>query len=168
MRKAFHDIAQRLAHAETNFIDTLMEFGGITRAEATRVFDLYRREKLIKRDAAGGVYNVTHGAFLDRDVIRRALAESGASRSGGKKRHGGVAVLAAQMKKQQKAPIQPIDPMWYGQNPACSKCGRNFVADSHGRVRKGKKDVAWWFCSECAGTSADVGKLAAEVKGLLK
>jgi hypothetical protein len=88
MRKEFQDIAQRLVNAEESFIGSLMEFGGITRAEATRVFDLYRREKLIKRDAVGGVYNVKHGAFLDRDVIRRALAES-ASRSGGKRRHAG-------------------------------------------------------------------------------
>jgi hypothetical protein len=102
MHKAFQDIAQRLVNAEENFIGSLMEFGGITRAEATRVFDLYRREKFIKRDAVGGVYNVKHGAFLDRDVIRRALAES-ASRSGGKKRHSTGAGKSRQIGHARRA-----------------------------------------------------------------
>jgi len=96
MRKAFQDIAQRLVQAEENFIASLMELGGITRAEATRVCDLYRREKLIKRDAVGGVYNVKHGAFLDRDVIRRALAET-ATRSGGKRRSTPFATLTRKL-----------------------------------------------------------------------
>jgi hypothetical protein len=75
-RQAFKDIAQRLVNAEENFIASLMEFGAITRAEAIRVFDLYRREKIIKRDTAIGRYHVTHGAFLDREAIRNALALS--------------------------------------------------------------------------------------------
>lgn len=72
--------------------------------------------------------------------------------------------------KKKRASLQPIEPMWLGTTPACSKCGRNFVADENGRVRKGKKDVVEWFCPGCASAIAgnDVAKLASEVKGLLK
>ncbi len=34
--------------------------------------DNYRKAKAIKLDAVMGKYSVKHGAFLDRDVIRRA------------------------------------------------------------------------------------------------
>ncbi len=67
-------IGTRLAQGEENFVDTLMERGGISRAAAERVFDYYRKHKLVKRDFASGVYSVKHGALLDRDVILRAVA----------------------------------------------------------------------------------------------
>lgn len=73
MEKGLRGVAQRLESAEQNFIATLMDRGGITRAEAVKVLALYRKMKLVTRDAIGGVINVKHGGFLDRDVILRAL-----------------------------------------------------------------------------------------------
>jgi hypothetical protein len=73
MEKGLRGVAQRLASAEENFIATLMERGSITRPEAERVLALYRKMKLVRRDAVSGVINVKHGGFLDRDVIQRAL-----------------------------------------------------------------------------------------------
>ena len=66
------EIAERMDRAEKEFVRTLMRFGRIGRAKAERVFAYYRRHKLVKRELWMGEIKVTHGAFLDMDVIRRA------------------------------------------------------------------------------------------------
>ena len=66
-------IAQRIVNAGQEFVENLMQLSGCTKAEAEKVFALYRKERLVKRDAVHGRYSVTHGAFLDADVIRRAI-----------------------------------------------------------------------------------------------
>jgi hypothetical protein len=73
MQQGFKDIATRMENAADKFCATLVELGGCSATEAVKVFNLYLKNKVIKMDAVGGVYNVKHGAFLDRDVIRRAV-----------------------------------------------------------------------------------------------
>jgi hypothetical protein len=58
-------------------IDAIAHNGQITQDQAAQVFDLYRKEKIVKFNAHDG-YSVTHGAFLDRDVITRAVNSIGA------------------------------------------------------------------------------------------
>jgi hypothetical protein len=53
-------------------IEAIAHNGQITLEQAAKVFDLYRKEKIIKYNAHDG-YNVTHGAFLDHAVINRAV-----------------------------------------------------------------------------------------------
>lgn len=70
--EAFKAIAQRTINAEESFISCLMEFGDIDKPSAERAYATLRKAKATKMDAVSGVIRVKHGAFLDRDVIRRA------------------------------------------------------------------------------------------------
>lgn len=68
----FKAIAQRQVNARENMIETLMERGGIDRAQAETALDAMVKAKAIKLDSVNGRYNVKHGAFMERDAIRRA------------------------------------------------------------------------------------------------
>ena len=74
MSKGCKAMAERIVHAEDAFLDTLMALGGIERAAAVRVFAYYRKNRIAKVDAVNGRVDVTHGAFLDGDTIRKAAA----------------------------------------------------------------------------------------------
>lgn len=65
-------IAQRIDNALECFTETLMNLGGIERAAAERAMAYCRKHKLVKLDAVGGRMTVKHGAYLDREAIRRA------------------------------------------------------------------------------------------------
>lgn len=67
-------IAERMVRAEEEFLGTLMGMGGIERAAAERVLSYYRKHKIVRMDAVNARMSVTHGMFLDRDVIQRATA----------------------------------------------------------------------------------------------
>ena len=69
-----HDTLIRIMNAEENLITCLMESGRISRPDAELVAALYRKIRAVKLHAGIGRYTVTHGAFWDRPVIRRALA----------------------------------------------------------------------------------------------
>lgn len=58
------------------FAEAVAERGGISRADARRVTELYLSKKIraARVDVVAGTVTVTHGAFLERRVIRRALA----------------------------------------------------------------------------------------------
>lgn len=70
------DIAQRIVNAENNFVQTLIEQGDISRSQAEKVMSFYLKNKLAKMDAVIGRISVKHGAYLDKDVIRRAAGMS--------------------------------------------------------------------------------------------
>ena len=65
-------IAGRMVQAEIDFLDILMTLGGLTRSQAERVFEVFRKHRVLKRDLGIGRYTVIDGRLLDRDVIRRA------------------------------------------------------------------------------------------------
>ena len=73
VRPSLRDIAQRQVDGDQNFVDVLMQLGGISKEEAQRVFETYKANGFVKRDAGSGRWSVKHGAHLDRDAIRRAL-----------------------------------------------------------------------------------------------
>jgi hypothetical protein len=66
-------MAARIVSAENNFIEVLMNLGGISKADAEKVLSVYRKLKLVKINAVSGVLSVKHGAYLDREVIQNAL-----------------------------------------------------------------------------------------------
>lgn len=72
LSKELAPIAQRLENAERGFIETLVTLGGITEDEAKLALATFRKAKVTKLDLGIGRMTVKHGAFLDRDVIRRA------------------------------------------------------------------------------------------------
>lgn len=72
MTVGLRSVAQRMINAEDAFLDVLCSLGEINRGQAALVVAAFRKAKVIKFDAVAGEIRVKHGAFLDRDVIRRA------------------------------------------------------------------------------------------------
>lgn len=64
---------QRIENAHESFVETLQRCGDISRADAIKVKTLYLKHRLAKLDTGVGVINVKHGAYLEPDVIRRAV-----------------------------------------------------------------------------------------------
>lgn len=73
MKQSFRDMAVRAVNAEKAFIEVLVALGGITDEQAQKVLAYYVKHKLVKLSIGVGAYNVKHSAFLDRDVIQRAV-----------------------------------------------------------------------------------------------
>ncbi len=67
------DIARRIVNAENGFIENVMEQFGTTEAEAVKVLIVFRKAKAVKLDVSMGRYDLTHGAFWEAPVIRRAI-----------------------------------------------------------------------------------------------
>ena len=55
-----------------DFIELIAKQGQIMCSDAARVFELYRKLKIVNATASHG-YEIKHGAFLDQDVITRAI-----------------------------------------------------------------------------------------------
>jgi hypothetical protein len=55
------------------FIEAIARLGNISHEDAARVADYYIAKKIAKADRHGAGYNVAHGAFLDAEVIQRAV-----------------------------------------------------------------------------------------------
>lgn len=63
----------RIENAHEGFIETLQRCGDISRDDALKVKNNYLKHRLAKVHPGVGVIKVKHGAFLDRDVIRRTV-----------------------------------------------------------------------------------------------
>jgi hypothetical protein len=74
METGFKNVASRMVAAENNFLEVLMNFGEISKADAGKVLAVYRKLKMVKMDAVMGVMSVKHGAYLDKATIANALA----------------------------------------------------------------------------------------------
>jgi hypothetical protein len=66
------NVAQRSVNAENRFIDYAMEHGRLSRGQAATALAAFRKARVIKFDAVNGTFHVTHGQFLEPDVLRRA------------------------------------------------------------------------------------------------
>jgi len=64
-------IAQRMDNAHQWLVDTLKQHGAGDYAE--EVAQYYIKEKIVKRDVHVNSYKFLHGAFLDSNVIERAV-----------------------------------------------------------------------------------------------
>lgn len=67
-------IAQRLVNAEEDFADTVREITGCTRDEAFKALATMCKLKVVKLDAGIGRYTAKHGAFMEADALRNAIA----------------------------------------------------------------------------------------------
>ena len=74
MRVALTPMHTRAEQGYENFISNLMKLGGITREQAQKAFKAFKDAKVLvtKEQYRGGGITVKHGAFMERDVIRRA------------------------------------------------------------------------------------------------
>lgn len=70
-------LATRADTAYANFLEVLMRQGSISRDAAERVYRVFDKHRLLNKKSmyTSGVISVKHGAYLDKDVILRALAE---------------------------------------------------------------------------------------------
>ena len=68
----YDDMKTRIVNAENELIEILREYGAGDAAEAVAAF--YIQEKIVRLDVNIGRYNFVNGAYLDADVIERAVA----------------------------------------------------------------------------------------------
>lgn len=72
-RGSAEDMAARIDNATVHLIEELAAAGGISSDDARKVAGFYIKNKLVSSDFAIGRYRFKHGAYLDRDTVRRAL-----------------------------------------------------------------------------------------------
>lgn len=71
--KSYEALAGGTDRAHAGFVQALIDIAGISENEAVAVKNLYLKNKLAKSDAIMGRITVKHGAYLDREVILRAV-----------------------------------------------------------------------------------------------
>lgn len=62
--------------SKENFIEALIAISKCSPDQAEKVLSFYLKNKIAKIDPHIGQINVRHGAFLDKDVILRAIAHT--------------------------------------------------------------------------------------------
>ncbi len=75
MEQGLKNMAIRLELCLENFIENVIK-QGFDRNEAIKIFNVYKKHKIIKRDLVNKNYIVKHGAFWASDVLRNALNEA--------------------------------------------------------------------------------------------
>lgn len=70
---SYEALATRQVNAIHSFCQYVQEQTGCTEEQATHVYDVFRKERVLKIDPVNGTWNVKHGAFLDLDVLKRAI-----------------------------------------------------------------------------------------------
>ena len=71
MKASIAALVTRKENAYRSLVDTLAERGAGEHAE--RVAALYLKERIVTLDPAIGQFKIKHGAFLEPDVIERAV-----------------------------------------------------------------------------------------------
>ena len=66
-------LAQRQVDAANKFIEYCQEHAKLGRDDAKKVLAYYLKHKLMKLDSVTGDFKVKHGAYLDADVLKRAV-----------------------------------------------------------------------------------------------
>jgi hypothetical protein len=67
------DMLTRIENAHQDFVETIKRCGDISRDDAIKVKAFYLKKRLAKIDTGIGRISVKHGAYLEADVIRRAV-----------------------------------------------------------------------------------------------
>jgi hypothetical protein len=66
-------VGQRAANAEIHGIGIIQDISGLSKADAEKVLAVFIKEKIAKFNIGLGVTDFKHGAFLEKDVMLRAL-----------------------------------------------------------------------------------------------
>lgn len=74
MRAMIGDMVTRQQNGYQRLADCLRELGDVPASVAMPLARWYVKHKLAKIDVHCGQFTVRHGAYLERDVIQRALA----------------------------------------------------------------------------------------------
>lgn len=70
---AYKAIATRIVNAEDKFAEIIVNIAGCDTDTAHAVTAYYLKNKIAKLDPVIGSINVKHGAFLEADVVARAV-----------------------------------------------------------------------------------------------
>jgi hypothetical protein len=73
--QSFRDMAQRQNNAANSFYDSLAEQFHFSKEDAEKILAVYIYRKVIKLDPITGQFNLKHGAYWDKEVMSRALAQ---------------------------------------------------------------------------------------------
>ena len=68
------DTTTRMNNAYDAFEALLIDIASISREDAKKVIKFYAKNKMTKLEVNIGRVSVKHGAFLDKEIILRALA----------------------------------------------------------------------------------------------
>ena len=72
-RRTAEEFHTRHTNVQKSLTEVIQKLGRVTLQEAEKVAQYYIKERYVKIDSVGGGYRMKHGAFLDRDVIKRAV-----------------------------------------------------------------------------------------------
>lgn len=75
MQHSFRDMAQRIVTAENSFRECVMR-DGFTADEADTIARVYVHIGQLRFDAVDGQFYIRHGALLDVDIMRNAVANA--------------------------------------------------------------------------------------------
>jgi len=75
--KHLKEIAWKQVQSIENFIGLLVKMHSLTKDNATKVFKVYKKVKVIQIDYVNVNYRVKHGAYLDRDIVMNAVNYTG-------------------------------------------------------------------------------------------
>lgn len=73
---ALKPLAQRIVNAEARFCELVENIAGVCADDARAILAVYLRLKVAKIDGGIHAVNVTHGAYMEREPMLRALAIS--------------------------------------------------------------------------------------------
>ena len=71
--KSYRDLAVRMDGCTDNWIEMVTGIIGCSESDALDILDLYRANKVVKRDLTNQRWTVTHGAYLDADTLTSML-----------------------------------------------------------------------------------------------
>lgn len=83
MQKSFQEMATRLGNAEVRFAETVIALG-FTADEAVTIAKVYVHVGVLAFDAVDGQFYIRHGALMEVEPMRNALANSEAALKGRK------------------------------------------------------------------------------------
>jgi hypothetical protein len=66
-------MAQRMINAQDTFCQNVMEAFDFTREESEKILEVYASMGLVKLDIAVGKYNLKHGSYWDKGIMKNAL-----------------------------------------------------------------------------------------------
>lgn len=67
------NVITRMEAAEQWLVDMIRQQGDCSEADAQAVADVYKKHRVVKRDAVMGRYTFKHGVFLDTETIQGVI-----------------------------------------------------------------------------------------------
>ncbi|WJJ55379.1 hypothetical protein QB910_000135 [Dabrowskivirus KKP3916] len=73
LKEQLKPVFKRALIAHDKFVEEVQEQFGFSEDEAEKILNVFIKAKAVKRNVAMGRYDLTHGAYWDKEVMQRAL-----------------------------------------------------------------------------------------------